>query len=77
MFLQWDKVDDSLHTTYTILWGDQVATVEDPQTSYTITGLTLGTVYTIIVTHANRCGDGPEFMTSITFPAGTISTITM
>ena len=44
------------------------------QSSYTITGLTLDTVYTINVTAANRCGDGPEVITSISFPADTIST---
>ena len=75
--VQWDAVDDFLTTTYTILWFNesyhylQVATLTE-QTSYTITGLTLDTIYTIIVTAANRCGDGPEFMTSVLFPAGTL-----
>ena len=75
--VQWDAVDDFLTTTYTILWFNksdhnlQVATLTE-QTSCTITGLTLDTVYTIIVTSANRCGDGPEFMTNVLFPTGTL-----
>ena len=43
--VQWDAVDDSLPTTYTIVWTDEgdlfeVATLTE-QTSYTISGLTL------------------------------------
>ena len=78
--MQWDIVDDFLFTTYTITWTDggdlfEVATV-DEQTSYTITGLTLDTVYTITVTAANMCGgQSPEFSTRISFPTGTTSTI--
>ena len=73
--VQWDAVDDNLPTTYTIVWTDEgdlfeVATLTE-QTSYTITGLTLDTVYTITVTAANRCGQGPEFSTTISFPTGT------
>ena len=68
--VQWDAVDDSLVTTYTITWtraggGLQSATLTE-QTSYTITGLTLDTVYTITVTAANICGSGPEFNTTYT-----------
>ena len=77
--MQWDVVDDFLFTTYTIFWTYgrdlfDVATV-DEQTSYTITGLTLDTVYTITVTAANMCGQSPEVRTSISFPTGTTSTI--
>ena len=73
--VQWDAVDDSLITTYTVTWtrdGDslQVVTLTE-QTSYTITGLTLDTVYTITVTAANMCGSGPEFSTTVSFLAGT------
>ena len=69
VFIQWDAVNDSLPTTYIITWtraggGLQPATPTE-QTSYTITGLTLDTVYTITVTAANTCGSGPEFSTSI------------
>ena len=72
--LQWDAVDDSLPTTYTITWTNgrdlfDIATVNE-QTSYTITGLTLDTVYTITVTAANMCGSGPEFRTNVTFSIG-------
>ena len=57
IIVQWDAVDDFLPTTYTIFWTNgrnliDAATVEE-QTSYTITGLTLDTVYTITVTAAN------------------------
>ena len=73
--VQWDAVDNSLPTTYTVTWTDEgdlheVDTVQE-QTSYTITGLTLDTVYTITVTAANRCGGGPEFNASISFTTGT------
>ena len=47
--VQWVVVDDLLPTIYTIVWGDRIdqsATV-DEQTSYTITGLNLDTVYTL------------------------------
>ena len=69
--VQWDAVD---LTTYTIFWTNErdlfeVATVTE-QTSYTITGLTLDTVYTITVSAANMCGDRSEFRTSISFPTG-------
>ena len=72
--VQWDAVNDFLATTYTITWTNErnlfeVATVEE-QTSYTITGLTLDTVYTITVSAANMCGQSPEFRTSVSLPAG-------
>ena len=79
--VQWDAVNDSLTTTYTVTWtsendlSDIRAAALKEQTSYTITGLTLDTVYTITVTALNRCGAGPEFTTRITFSADTISTI--
>ena len=71
IIVQWDAVD---LTTYTVFWTNgrdlfEVATVE--QTSYTITGLTLDTVYNITVSAANMCGNGPEFRTSVSFPTGT------
>ena len=75
--VQWDAADPSLATNYTVTWTSEtdptqsVATTE--QTSYTITGLTLDTVYTITVTAINKCGQGPGFSTSttISFPTGT------
>ena len=75
--IQWDAVDDFLLTTYIITWGnriDQGATLIE-QTSYTITGLTIDTVYTITVSAANtNCGGGPEFRTRITLSIDTTST---
>ena len=77
--VQWDAVDDSLDTNYTVTWINEtdhtqsVVTLVE-QTSYTITGLTLDTVYTITVAAANRCGQGPEFSTSISFSTGTTFT---
>ena len=78
--VQWDAVDDSLPTTYVTIWTWyherehkflSAAVIE--QTSYTITGLTLDTVYTLTVTATNKCGTGPEFITSISFSADTTS----
>ena len=76
--VQWDVVDDFLDTNYGVTWTSRrnhvqaVGLIE--QTSYTITGLTLDTVYTITVAAVNICGNGPEFRTSITFSTGTTST---
>ena len=78
--VQWDEVDDSLHTTYIIAWTNerdhniQSKTLEE-QSSYTITGLAIDTVYTIYVTASNRCGTGPEYSTSVSFPTGNTFTI--
>ena len=73
--VQWNVADNFLDTTYTITWTDErdlfeVATLQE-ETSHTITGLTLDTVYTISVTASNACGDGPEFRSRISFPTGT------
>ena len=72
--VQWDAVDDFLPTSYTVTWTDgrdlfEVATLIE-QTSYTITGLTLDTEYTVRVTTANICDYGPEFSTRISFSTG-------
>ena len=73
-------MDDSLNTTYIVTWTskrdrDQSNTVKVTnvieQSSYTITGLTLDTVYNITVTASNRCGTGPEYKTNVSFPTGT------
>ena len=77
--VQWDAVDDFLTTTYTITWTSerdhnlQSATLNE-QSSYTITGLTLDTVYSITVIAANKCGHGPEIVTRMSFTADTTST---
>ena len=73
--LQWEAIDDSLPTYYTVTWiywyyyMQSYTLIE--QSSYTITGLTLDRVYTIIVTASNNCGTGPEYRTSVLFPTGT------
>ena len=73
--IQWDEVDDSLTTTYIITWTSErdhsVTLIE--QSSYTITGLTPDIVYTITVTAANICGQGPEYMASVLLTTGIIS----
>ena len=73
--VQWDKVDDSLTTTYIVTWTSERDHITHPvtlteQSSYTITGLTLDTVYTITVTAANECGQGPEYRTSVSLTTG-------
>ena len=80
--VQWDEVDDSLHTIYTVTWiserdlnNVQVKTVEE-QSSYTITGLTLNTVYTITATARNRCGTGLEYSTSVSLTTDITSSST-
>ena len=76
--VQLDEVDDSLLTFYTIAWTSErdiegdigrggVILIE--HSSYTITGLTLDTVYTITVTAANECGTAPEYSTSVLLSA--------
>ena len=72
--IQWDAEDNFVSITYTVTWTSerddiQVATLID-QTSYTITGLTLNTEYTVRVTTANICDNGPEFSTRISFSTG-------
>ena len=69
--VQWDDVDDSLTTTYIVTWTSErdlksvqvKALIE--QSSYTITGLTLDTVYAITVTANNKCGQGPQYTTIV------------
>ena len=68
--VQWDEVDDSFSTTYVITWTSERDHIKRSAslvglTSYTITGLTLDTVYTLTVTAYNVCGTGPEYRTNI------------
>ena len=77
--VQWDEVDDSLTTTYVITLTSESdhnlqSAILIEQSSYTITGLTLDTVYFITVTAANRCGTGPEFVTRVSLSTDTTST---
>ena len=79
--VQWDKVDDSLPTTYTVIWTSErdytihSVSIEE-QSLYTITGLTLDIVYTITVTPSNICGHGPEYSTSVSLTTDTTSSST-
>ena len=75
VIVQWNEVDDFLSTNYTVTWTNgvtkpvQLNTLIE-QSSYTITGLTLDTVYTITVIATNMCGKGPEYSSSVLFPTG-------
>ena len=74
--VQWDEVDDSLDTTYVVTWTSERGNTERSpglieQTSYTITGLTLDTVYNITVSAGNRCGHGSTPTTSVNISTGT------
>ena len=77
--VQWDTVDDVQDTNYTVTWTianeSDVTQVNTEQTSYTLTGLTLNTVYNINVTATNKCGQGEEFRTSVLFSEVTSSGI--
>ena len=78
--IQWNEVDDYLTTSYTVTWASErdhglhhVTLVEE--SSYTITGLTLDTVYTITVTATNGCDQGPEYSTIASLTTDTTSSI--
>ena len=75
IIIKWDPVDNSLPTNYTVTWtSDGTNSTQShtliEQLSYTITGLTLDTVYNITITATNRCGTGPEYQISVSFSAG-------
>ena len=79
--VQWDELDDSLPTAYVVTWTSerdlnnvQVKTLIE-QSPYTITGLTLDTVYTITVTASNKCGTGLEYSTSVSLTTDATSSI--
>ena len=81
--VQWDELDDSLITTYYVIYwtGNRTNTMQFntliERSSYTLTGLTLDTVYTITVTAANRCGAGQDYRTSVSLTTdATINSIT-
>ena len=77
--VQWDKVDDSLPTTFIVTWTSERDHIERSRglvglTSYNITGLTIDTVYNITVTATNICGTGPEYRTIVSLTLDTTST---
>ena len=81
IIVQWDEEDDPLPTTYIVTWTSERDHITHPvtlieQSTYTITGLTLDTVYTITVTASNKCGQGPEYSTSVSLTTDASSTIT-
>lgn len=75
--VQWDTVDDAHDTNYTVTWAianeSNVTQGSTEQTLYTITGLTLNTVYNINVTSSNKCGQGEVFTTNFSLSADTSS----
>ena len=72
--VQWDAVDDSLTTFYTVTWTSEATLIQSAslteRTSFTILGLSHDTVYNVTVTAANKCGGGPEFMTNVLISTG-------
>ena len=78
VFVQWNAVDDFLPTSFIVTWTserDHIAQSQglEEQSSYTITELTLDTVYTITVTATNKCGTGLESVTSTSFTTGKVT----
>ena len=72
VFVQWDVVDDSRPINYIVVRIDNVYIHVLVETSpYRIGRLGLNRVSHITVTAANGCGTGPEYSTSVSFPAGT------
>ena len=76
VFLHWDEVDDVAVATYVVTWTSERDHIKNSPslvglTSYTITGLTLNTVYTITVTALNKCGTGSDYRTSVQLLANT------
>ena len=68
------------HYTHVVTWASEIDHITHhvtliEQSSHTIAGLTLDTVYTITVTASNQCGDGPEYKTSVSFKAGSTSKV--
>ena len=72
--VRWDEVANV--SNYTVTWTSD-GTNSTPshtliqQSSFTLNGLTLDTVYNISVVASNSHCTGPEFITSVSLPAGT------
>ena len=68
-------MDASPGNNYTVTWTSETDLTQSVattvETSYTITGLTLDTVYTIAISAVNMCGQGPESSATVSFSAGT------
>ena len=78
--VQWDEVDDFFATTYIVTWTSEKDNILHhaaltEQSSYTIIGITLDTVYTINVKAANKCGEGPEYSTSVSLTITAVPTM--
>ena len=73
--VQWNEIDDFLPTTYIVTWTNGTNSIQShtliEQSSYTITGLIIDTVYTVTVTTTNRCSTGLlNYRTNVSFPTG-------
>ena len=70
--VKWDAVDNV--ASYTVTWTNESSPIQSrtliEQSSYTITGLALDTVYTITAAAANKFCTGPEFKISVILSAG-------
>ena len=80
LIVQWDEVEDFIDTTFTLLWKNETDSISKiaivtEKRSYTITGLILDELYTIVIAAFNMCGNGPEFITSIILSPDKTSTI--
>ena len=83
--VQWDKVINQSVSGYKVIWTDEsnsTQTVTVNETSYTVTGLTPNTTYTVNVAAINKCGTGPlstdkRVTTNVSFSMNTISTSTI
>ena len=71
--VRWDEVVNV--SNYTVTWTSDGTFLSSEtliqQSSFTLNGLTLDTVYNISVVASNSHCTGPEFITSVLFSAGT------
>ena len=73
--LHWDAVEDILNATYVVTCTHDGNNFENftlkEQTSLTITGFIPDKEYTITACATNKCGNGPEYVSTVSFPGGT------